>query len=346
MNFNPSAALQPYWDLALANVKADVLRVAIEWDLFRQLATPQTAADIAAGLEVDANKMGYVLDILWSLGLLGREPSVPVRYYNQEMARQYFDSTAPHYIGDAFLFRLTGLRHFGRQLAQQIQSGETHSQALDTLATQQNWAKAASVQIAQEQRAITTGVVRELMTQVPEFQRGGRLLDLGGGPGLVAITLLQACPTLHGEIFDFPETVKVAQVNIDKAGLNSRLKVTGGDLATDPIGEKFDLIWCSSVLHFMPDIEATLSKIAAALKPGGVFISAHAEVPSTAAEARKVLPYYLAMRMKGCHVTAQGELATALKKAGFIHLEQSLLVEFPVAPVTVIVARKEGLCDR
>jgi len=343
MNFNQPAALQPYWDLALANVKADVLRIAIEWDLFRQLDKPQTAGDIAACLGVDTHNMGYVLELLWSMDLITCEPGEPARYYNQEIARQYFSSAADHYLGDAFLFRLTGLRHFGSQLAQQVQSGVIYSQAPDAITTQDNWAKAASVQIAQEQRAITTGVVRELMTKVPEFQRGGRLLDLGGGPGLIAISLLQACPAFSGEVFDFPETVKVAQSNIDRAGLSERLKVTSGNLATDSIGENFDLIWCSSVLHFMPDIEATLTKVWTALKPGGVFISAHAEVPSTSQEASKVLPYYLAMRMKGCHVTSQGELALMMAKVGFTQLEQYDQVAFPVAPVAVIVARKEEL---
>jgi len=343
MNFNQPAALQPYWDLALANVKADALRIALEWDLFRQLDKPQTAGDIAVRLGVDASNMGYVLELLWSMDLLACEPADPARYYNQDIARQYFASDAEHYLGDAFLFRLTGLRHFGGQLAQQVKSGMIYSQAADAITTQENWAKAANVQIAQEQRAVTTGVVRELISRVPEFQRGGRLLDLGGGPGLIAISLLQANPLWSGAVFDFPETVKVAQSNIDKAGLSERLKVSAGDLATDSLGDNFDLIWCSSVLHFMPDIEATLSKIWTALKPGGVFISAHAEVPSAPQDASKVLAYYLAMRMKGCHVTAEGELAAMMTRSGFTQIEQYPQVTFPVAPVTVIVARKEAL---
>lgn len=93
----------------------------------------------------------------------------------------------------------------------------------------------------------------------------------------------------------------------------------------------------------MPNIETTLTKIWAALKPGGVFISAHAEVPSTVTDASKVLPYYLAMRMKGCHVTQQDELVSLISKVGFTRLEQYPQVAFPVAPVTVIIARKEAL---
>lgn len=122
--------------------------------------------------------MGYVLDLLWSMDLLAREAANPVRYYSQDITRQYFSSDAAHYLGDAFLFRLTGLRHFGSQLAQRFSLEWFLVRHLMCLPPK-NWAKAASVQIAQEQRAITTGVVQELMTRVPEFQRGGRLLDLG-----------------------------------------------------------------------------------------------------------------------------------------------------------------------
>lgn len=341
MNFEPKATLQPYWDLVLANVSADVLRAAIEWDLFRHLDSPREATDIAAQLGLDPVNTGYVLDMLWSMTLLSRDESTNrVRYANLPIAQTYFCSDAPLYMGDAYLFRLKGLRHFGHQLSEQVRSGEIHSQAQDVKTTQENWAKAAGLQIAQEQRAVTVDTVMALMSKIPEFQAGGRLLDLGCGPGLIAIAMLQANPTFTGEVFDFPDTVKVAQGNIERAGLSERLRVRSGDFVVDPIGENFDLIWCSSVLHFMPDINAILAKIWMALKPGGVFISAHAEVPPSAADARKVLPYYLSMQMKGCHVTAKGELALAMKVSGFTHIEQYDDIAFPIAPVSVLVARK------
>ncbi|MDX5627203.1 MULTISPECIES: methyltransferase domain-containing protein [unclassified Brenneria] len=343
MNSEHRTALQPYWDLVLANVSADAMRVAIEWDLFRHLDRPRDAADIAMQLQLDPVNTGYLLDMLWSMALLSREAGNPPRYANQEIARRYFCSDAAQYLGDAFLFRLKGLRRVGNQLGEQVRSGMIHSPAVDARTMQENWAKAAGLQIAQEQRAVTADVVTALMPNIPEFESGGRLLDLGCGPGLIAIAMLQACPALSGELFDFPETVKVAQGNISQAGLSDRLKVKGGDLVIDPIGKNFDLIWCSSVLHFVPDINAILAKIWTALKPGGVLISAHAEVPLTAAEARKVLPYYLSIQMKQCHVTQKGELSLAMAASGFVHIEQYDDIAFPVAPVSVIVGRKEAV---
>lgn len=343
MNTDQGIALQPYWDLVLGNISADALRIAIEWDLFRYLDVPKDAAVISARLKLDPVNTRYLLDMLWSMALLSRESSNPPRYASEAVARRYFCSDAPQYLGDAFLFRLNGLRHFGHQLGEHIQTGKLYSLAAEMHTTQENWAKAANVQIAQEQRAISAGVVTAFMEKVPEFHLGGRLLDLGGGPGLIAIAMLQACPKFSGELFDFPETVQVAQKNINKAGLNGRLLVRGGDLVVDSIGEKFDLIWCSSVLHFVPDIGAILDKIKAALNPGGVFISAHAEVPLTASAAQKVLPYYLSMQMKHHHVVDRGKLSLAMAASGFINIEQYDDIAFPVAPVSVIVARKGEL---
>lgn len=340
MKSNQESILQQYWDLALANVNADVLRIAIEWDLFRYLDKPTEAAVIADQLNLDPANTGYMLDVLWSMGLLSREPGEPVRYVTQAVVRNYFCSDAAQYVGDAYLFRLKGLRYFGSQLAEQVRSGIISSQAKGAQATQENWAKAARVQIAQEQRAVTVDAVMNLMKRIPEFQSGGRLLDLGAGPGLIAIAMLQACPAFSGEVFDFPETVKVAQQNIQQAGLSERLQVRSGDLVVDPIGENFDFIWCSSVLHFVPDINETLTKIWSALKPGGVFISAHAEIPSTAAKAKKILPYYLSMQLRRNHVPRKGELSLAMEATGFTRIEQYDDIAFPVAPVSVIVARK------
>ncbi len=343
MNSNRGSILQQYWDLALANIKADVLRVAIEWELFSYLDKPTETAAVAAQFGLDPANTGYMLDMLWSMGLLSRESDEPARYVTQAVAQNYFCSDAVQYMGDAFLFRLRGLRHFGSQLAEHVRSGVICSQTYGVQTTQENWAKAAGLQIAQEQRAVTVDAVMALMKRIPEFQSGGWLLDLGGGPGLIAIAMLQACPAFSGEVFDFPETVKVAQHNIHRAGLDERLRVRCGDLAVDSIGANFDFIWCSSVLHFVPDINDALAKIWAALKPGGVFISAHAEIPPTADEAGKILPYYLSMQMKRNHVTRKGELYSAMETIGFTRIEQYDDIAFPVAPVSVLIARKEAV---
>ena len=84
---------------------------------------------------------------------------------------------------------------------------------------------------------------------------------------------------MHGVVFELPEAADVAAQHIAEAGLASRLEARGGDLARDDIGTGYDLIWCSSVLHFVPELSACLAKLHAALKPGGELICVHAEIP-------------------------------------------------------------------
>ncbi|MBN3862605.1 methyltransferase [Pseudomonas frederiksbergensis] len=334
--------LQPYWDLTLAAVRADALRIALDWKLFNLLQVPVTALAIARQLQLDPANTGYWLEALWSMELLERDDRQPAHYRNTAVASDYLRADAPDYCGDAWTFRLRGLRHFGSQLGDQVRSGQLSGQAPNVATTIDNWTTAARLQIAQEQRAVTVDMALRLMAQVPEFSTARRMLDLGGGPGLVAIALARDNPMLTGEVFDFAQTVTVAADNIRQAGLEGRLDVRGGDLASDPIGEGYDLIWCSSVLHFVPDMAATLAKIHAALRPGGVLVSAHAEIPADPAHARRVMPYYLSMQMLGRQVTPAGGLGDALQQAGFVTIDSYPEVAFAVAPVSVLVARRSA----
>ncbi|MEG1056229.1 MAG: class I SAM-dependent methyltransferase, partial [Janthinobacterium sp.] len=178
---------------------------------------------------------------------------------------------------------------------------------------------------------------------VPEVAAGAgtarRMLDLGGGPGWIALALLRQQPALQASVFDWPEAVAVAADNARQSRLSDRFTALGGNLATDGIGSGYDLVWCSSVLHFVPDMAAALRKIHAALKPGGVFVCVQAEIAATAGEAARVLPYYLPMRMLGRAVTRQGELAQLLRDTGWQQVEQYGASDFPMAPVQVLIAR-------
>ncbi|WP_277372537.1 methyltransferase [Pseudomonas sp. AA-38] len=335
--------LQPYWNLALASVQADALRVALELKLFRLLAEPMPAGSVAERLRLHPDNTEHLLEILWSMRLLDRQeaatPAQGWRYQASWLASRYLDHESKQHCGDAWSLRLQALRHFGQHLDEQLRTGEA-STAPRLAGTAANWQAAARLQIAQEQRAATAEAALAVFSQLPEFPRAQRLLDLGGGPGLVAIALAKANPNLRGEVFDLPETISVAEENIHAAGLGGRLRGRSGDLIRDPIGEGYDLIWCSSVLHFVPDIDQALGKIHAALRPGGVLVCVQAEIPDSQDAARQMLSYYLSMRMLGRQLTHAGGLRQAMQRAGFSALQTQHEVPFPVTPVTAVIGRR------
>ena len=346
MSFDTQHALQPYWDLAVAPVQADGLAAALELGILDVLTVPHTPAQLAQALSLHAPHTALLLELLWSMQVLERDgadagaQASDQRYRCTAATVPYFCRDSLAFCGDAWLYRLHALRHFATQLNALVRDGG--KAAPYRAANGSNWAAAAQQQIGQEQRAVTMRAALSVMQRIAPFAARAtplNLLDLGGGPGWVAIALAQAHAGVHGCVFDWPETVAVAAAHIAHAQLSERLETLGGDLDSDDIGGDYDLVWCSSVLHFVPDMAAALRKIHAALKPGGVFVCVQAEIAATAGEAARVLPYYLPMRMLGRAVTRQGELAQLLRDTGWQQVEQYGASDCPMAPVQVLIAR-------
>lgn len=348
--------LQVYWDRQLAGLEADALRVALQLQLPEQLARCRGMAELARALAVDAGRLEKLIELLWAMGVVERvEASVdaagriadagPVYRLAPALA-PYLSLASPLYCGDALLYRHKVLRQSGAQLDALLLPDEGGSVAAQAPAVPgaagRAWAAAARLQIAQEQRAASIQGALSVLERLPEYPESRYLLDLGGGPGLVAVALAQRLPMLEGVIFEYPEVAAVAQENIDAAGLSSRLRAQGGDIARDDFGQGYDLVWCSSVLHFVPDVPALLVRLFRALKPGGVLVCCHAQVDSDSAVPpdHRVLAYYLNMRMMGRHVLPARETAGQLRQAGFASVELAGDICFPVAPVTALVARK------
>ncbi len=344
MQFQYTNPLQPCWDLALASVQADALATALSVGLFDMLTEQACVEEIAVRLNLDPNKLEPVLKLLWGMDLLEliqvyADEALTPRYRVSSSAKRYFVKHSPDYCGDAWAFRLQSLREFGAQLPDHLQLRANKESPPRQVPTDQCWATLARTKIVQEQTAITVKAALAVVDRLPELKSSHNFLDLGCGPGMVAIALAHALPACHGTAFDLPPTAAVARQNIDAAQLGARLSVLGGDLTCDDIGHGYDLIWCASVLHFVPDLAQTLRKIRAALAPGGLLVSIHAEIPPPAPQAAAVLAYYLPLLMRGHHVGRQGELTAALLAAGFDSVGTFESHLFPLAPVQVQVCR-------
>ncbi|WP_313701184.1 methyltransferase [Achromobacter sp.] len=339
MHSDQTHPLQPYWNLAAAPVQAAALDAALQFGVFEQLLEPASAAQVADALGLRPWQTASLLDMLWSLDLLHRIDGTPARYVCQAHTRQHFCKDQPGYCADAWRHRRRSLAHVGDQLAELLNpDGPVPDPYVRTDA--KGWAEAARVQIAQEQRAMAVAAAREAIRCVPGAAQARRILDLGGGPGLIGIDLVQAHDQATGVVFDWPETAAVAQENIERAGLSDRMAVLGGDLVRDPIGQDYDLIWCSSVLHFVPDVAAVLRKMRDALAPGGLLVMAHAEVPADARAAARVMAFYLPMMLLGRCVTRHGDLHRLLLDTGFTGVSGFDAPAFPMAPLHVLAARR------
>lgn len=99
----------------------------------------------------------------------------------------------------------------------------------------------------------------------------GAALDVGCGPGGLAIRLAQEAPGLQVTGMDIsPEMVELAGRRAEAAGLDGRVDFRVGAAEAMPFPDgRFDLVVSTLSLHHWPDAEAGLAEVYRVLKPGG-----------------------------------------------------------------------------
>jgi hypothetical protein len=107
-------------------------------------------------------------------------------------------------------------------------------------------------------QAMTSNTARSgaAITRAYDFSGIGRLVDVGGGQGLLLATVLQAYPRMHGVLFDRPEVVAGAPAIVEAAGVAERCQLVGGDFfeAVPAGGDAYAL---RQILHDWGDARAT-----------------------------------------------------------------------------------------
>jgi len=108
------------------------------------------------------------------------------------------------------------------------------------------------------------------ITAAYDFSGIERLVDVGGGHGLLLATVLRAHPALRGVLYDRPEVVAGATATLEAAGVADRCEVVGGDFfaAVPPGGDAYSL---RQIIHDWDDPEAValLANCRRAMRAGG-----------------------------------------------------------------------------
>jgi SAM-dependent methyltransferase len=115
------------------------------------------------------------------------------------------------------------------------------------------------------------GLYERVADEVAEAYPTGTVLEVGSGPGRLAVQLARKAPGLAVTGVDIsPEMVERATRRAEEAGLGERVRFEVGDVGALPFPEAgFDGVVSTLSLHHWPDPARGLTEIHRALKPGG-----------------------------------------------------------------------------
>lgn len=244
-----------YWE-------TKILLTAVRLDLFSALdGKPKAAAEVASKIGAHEPTLVLLMNALVAMHLLTKSGNV---YENSSAADKHLVRHSPQYIGHLLLLHDAEWTNWGN-LEETVRSG---NRTVDRHVFETDPALGANVLAVLHRIGQQSGpeLAKRLRVEGPLH-----LLDLGGGAGTNAIAFCQVYPQLTGTVFDLPSTLPITEKTVKDAGLESRIKLRGGNFNQDGLGGPYDVALMSDILHYQTfqTNEALVKKVYDHLVPGG-----------------------------------------------------------------------------
>lgn len=251
-------------EMASAFQKSRVLLTARELDLFTVVGEGgKSSAEVARALETAERATDRLMNALCALGLLEKKDG---RFSNAPLASRFLVKGRPAFLAglmhSAHLWEtwgtLTPCVRQGRSVVARPVN-ERGAEWLRAFIAAMHW---RASQHAQDVVALV------------DLSGVSRILDVGGGSGAYAMAFVRAKREIRAVVFDLPNVIPLAQEYIQQGGLRDSVKTVAGDYETDPLGDGFDLVFLSAILHINSPFQNLdlIRKAAGALNPNGQLV--------------------------------------------------------------------------
>ncbi|MBI5018517.1 MAG: methyltransferase domain-containing protein [Deltaproteobacteria bacterium] len=320
--------------LAAGFQPSQLLLTALELGVFDLVADgPRSVAEIARELDLDPRATEIAANALVALGLLELGPR---GYDNTEAVARFLVRASADYRGSVLLH----LHATWEDWAGLSETWRTGRPALRRKTQQLPSSPEGLRHFILGMENVTRELAPLLADRLP-LAGCRRVLDLGGGPGNYALAFVRRWPNLHVAHFDLPPTSVIARDFLSGRDGAERISFQEGDFLTAPLGEGYDFVWASQIVHMLSEDEGRrlLGRVAQTLRPGGR-VGVHdqfLEPSRTAPRGAALFGVHMLVATDGGRTYALDEVLGWLGDAG-------LVPESPLdygGPSRVALARKE-----
>lgn len=243
------------------SVKAEIFFGALELGLFTRLDTPISATELSRCTGYDVRNLTLCLDALAAVKLINKDGD---SYCNTPRVLKYLSAGSSSYIGDLILHRRKMMNV--SSLTDRIKYGhKTYHNEIDF--------KRLAELTAKEMKLFRVKAFSRIADRLLKNLPHPRVLDLGGGPGLMTIEWVKRHTQASGVIFERKAVAGIARQNVIEYGVQEKIRVIDGNFLSDDIGDGYDLILASGILAFCGDrLTDIIKKLHRALNEGGCMI--------------------------------------------------------------------------
>jgi ubiquinone/menaquinone biosynthesis C-methylase UbiE len=254
----------PIMELATAFQRSRPLLTAFELDLFTALASEvRTSEEVAGTIGADPRATDRLMNALVALDLLEMENG---RFRNSPQAEKYLVKGRPDYLGG--LGHTNHLWDTWSRLTSVVRAGHPAGVG-NTDQRDDDWLRPFIA--AMHMRA---GQGAQQVVGMLDLDGVSRVLDVGGGSGAYAMAFVRARRGISAIVFDLPKVVPLTRMYIQQEGLTAEVGTVEGNYLQDSLGEGYDLVFMSAVIHSnsVNDIRRLFTNAARALRPGGQLV--------------------------------------------------------------------------
>jgi len=252
---------------------ADMLLTAVvHLDLFSRLADhPAGLDEICRALEITARPTDVMLTLLAAMGLVEEREGV---FHPTAVAREHLVTASPWYLGP--LYESLKDRPVAVDLLRVLRTGKPASWA--SRKNEKDWHRAMETEEFATQFTAAMdcrGVyLAQAVAKAVDLSGRRHLLDIAGGSGIYACSLVRHYPQLAATVFEKPPVDKITARAIENRACSDNVKVVAGDMLSGALPREADVHLYSNVLHDWdePVVRQLLSKSFDAIEPGGLIM--------------------------------------------------------------------------